>query len=122
MISARAILDSAVSEREFQDMIAAYGRLQGWELQYHTFDSRRSARGFPDLVLVRPPRLVFAELKSERGKLTSWQETWLLGLRMAGAEAYCWRPSDWPDIERLLSKLAPIGAGEPEELEGANGV
>jgi hypothetical protein len=87
---------------------------------YHTRDSRRSVPGFPDLVLVRPPRLLFVELKTERGKLTADQVAWLEDLEMVSAtfvgrawdppadplpppvEVYVWRPSDRPEIERIL--------------------
>ena len=62
--------------------------------------------GFPDLVLMKPGRLIFAELKSAKGKTTSSQEKWLKMARDAGAEAYCWRPSDIDDIERIL--VAPF--------------
>ena len=43
-------------------------RTLGWRV-YHTYDSRRSQPGFPDLVLVRE-RILFLELKSETGKLS----------------------------------------------------
>ena len=39
-------------------------------LVYHTRDSRGSDEGFPDLVLVNPTRVIFAELKTRTGKLT----------------------------------------------------
>jgi hypothetical protein len=52
-------------------------------------------------VLVRD-RVVFAELKAANRKISSEQETWLAALRAAGAEAHCWRPSDWPAIEEEL--------------------
>lgn len=79
-----------------------FARLSGWVL-YHTHDSRRSPAGFPDLVLVRE-RVVFAELKAEKGRVTPEQLAWLGRLWQAGAEAYLWRPSGWPEIERLLGR------------------
>jgi hypothetical protein len=53
--------------------------------------------------MARPPRLVFAELKADRGRTTPDQERWLalLGSR-TGVEAYLWRPSDIDDIAALL--------------------
>lgn len=42
-------------------------RLNGW-LVYHTHDSRRSAEGFPDLVMLRLSRMVVAELKTPTAK------------------------------------------------------
>ena len=57
--------------------------------------------GFPDLVLVRE-RVLFVELKSERGRTTPEQSGWLSDLQSAGAFAQVWRPSDLDAIERLL--------------------
>ena len=67
---------------------------------YHTFDSNsRQAKGFPDLCLVRGKRLIFAELKTDTGKLTADQEAWLIALgAVPGLEvACCERPKSWPD-------------------------
>ena len=92
----------AVSEKQFQAQILQLANLTGW-LTYHTHDSRRSQAGFPDLVLVRPPVVLFAELKSEGGRLRPEQEAWLEAL--GGCEtvgARLWRPSDWPEIEEIL--------------------
>jgi hypothetical protein len=93
-----------VSEKQFQQQVMDLARYSGF-LVYHVFDSRRSDPGFPDLVLCRPPLVLFAELKSERGKLRPEQREWLEALR--GCEsvgARLWRPSDWPEIEETLSK------------------
>ena len=90
-----------LTERQFMQQVVMYAYLMGWRC-YHTHDSRRSEAGFPDLVLVRRPRVVFAELKSERGKLTLDQRVWLDALEGCTVERYVWRPSDWRAIERLL--------------------
>ena len=61
------------------------------------------AAGFPDLVLVRRSRLVFAELKVGKNKLTSEQEAWLKDLEAVPyLESYLWWPVDWARIERIL--------------------
>ena len=78
-----------------------YARLMGWRT-YHTYDGRRSDAGFPDLVLVRRPRVVWAELKAERGKTTDDQRAWLDELRACGQEVHIWRPSHWRAIEEAL--------------------
>ncbi len=67
----------------------------GGLLCYHTFDSRRSERGFPDLCIVGKS-VLHRELKSSRGRLTPDQRTWLDRLTEAGADAAVWRPADWP--------------------------
>lgn len=95
-------LPAEISERDFQAEVLRLAKRHGW-LSYHTHDSRRSAKGFPDLVMVRPPQLLFAELKTNTGKLTPEQQDWLDHLNASGAVACVWRPKDWPMIERALS-------------------
>ena len=46
-------------EKQVQSAILDVARLLGWRV-YHTFDSRKSEAGFPDLVLVRD-RVIYAE-------------------------------------------------------------
>ena len=92
------------SEKQFQAQVVELARLSGF-LVYHTFDSRRSAAGFPDLVLVRPPMVLFAELKSEGGRIRPEQREWLAALKDCESVAVrLWRPSDWPKIEETLTR------------------
>jgi hypothetical protein len=74
----------------------------GWRLCYHTLRSKGSQSGFPDRVLVRE-RVIFAELKREKGKPTDSQIEWLDQLAFAGAEVYLWRPSDLEEIGQILA-------------------
>lgn len=100
----RRQLDTYVSEDELLEQVRAVARLNGW-LTYHTHDSRRSERGFPDLVMVRRGRLVAAELKSERGLLTPDQHAWLTALaRVETVEAHVWKPRDWPEVAVALER------------------
>lgn len=94
----------AMTER---DLLAAVRRLAAalsWRA-YHTHRSQHSPAGFPDLTLVRDGRLVFAELKTERGKTTPEQDAWLEDLGLvevntsdhrgySDVAVYLWRPSD----------------------------
>jgi hypothetical protein len=91
----------SLTERAFQSQVVRLARLFGWAC-YHTRDSRRSEAGFPDLVMVRRPRVVWAELKSERGRLSPEQKAWIEELRASGQAVYIWRPSSWQEIERVL--------------------
>jgi len=90
-------------ERDFLQTVREYARLMGWE-DYHTWHSLHSPAGFPDLVLVCPPRVVFAELKVAGRRATRAQERWLSLLRQCpGVEVYLWTPEDWTEIEKVLS-------------------
>ena len=99
----RTVEAPKVSEKVFQATVLELAHLEGW-LSYHTHDSRRSAAGFPDLVLVRPPRVIFAELKTAKGAMSPQQRLWIAALGACEVEAYIWRPADWPDIEQALRR------------------
>ena len=91
-----------MTEAQFQEAVVQLAQLTGW-LVYHTFDSRRSQAGYPDLTLVKGRRLVFAELKSQAGRVSAEQQQWLGALREANpASVFVWRPQDWDAIETLL--------------------
>jgi VRR-NUC domain-containing protein len=63
--------------------------------------------GWPDLCLVRPPRILFAELKSESGTLRPNQTEWLDVLRLLPqVEVYLWRPGDWDAVVETLTGTA----------------
>lgn len=101
-----------MTEKQFLAMVRQLARLHGW-LCIHHHDSRRSEPGFPDLVLVPRPRrgaptgrTIFAELKTDTGKLTVEQELWIATLESDGQNVYVWRPRDWPEIERTLGANA----------------
>ncbi len=69
-----------ISEKVFERQVKDLAKVFGWRY-YHTWRSIHSPAGFPDVVMVRAPRLIFAELKTEIGKLTPDQEAWLEDLR-----------------------------------------
>ncbi len=99
-----------LSAQEYQDLVAAHmseevlqrrvvdiARSCGW-LAYHTYDSRRSVAGFPDLVLVHAAhgtgRVLFRELKTMKGRVSTAQKRWIDKLAVAGADVAVWRPED----------------------------
>ena len=85
------------TENGFQAAVIELAQLRGWYV-YHNPDSRRSAAGWPDLVLIRPPRIVYAELKTDKGRLRASQRDVLRMLEDCGAETHVWRPADWDEI------------------------
>jgi VRR-NUC domain len=99
-----------VSERDFQKTVTDALTLFGW--RWCHFRPARTQRGwrtaisgspgFPDIVAVRGDRILYVELKAANGKLRDEQQAWLSNLGAAGADCHCWRPSDWPFIERLI--------------------
>lgn len=91
----------AITERRFQRQVIEAAKLLGWRC-YWTWNSLHSPKGWPDLVLVRRPRVIFLELKGERTPVTDEQRDTIAELRACGQEALIARPSDWPLIERTL--------------------
>jgi hypothetical protein len=93
-----------VTEKALQDAVYDCARRLGW-MAYHVFDARRSTPGFPDLILIKPPRLIVAELKTHTGRLSPAQREWLDRFRaIDGVEVYVWRTKDWLEgtVEAIL--------------------
>ena len=104
--------NSIMTERNLQIVVEECLRSRDWFV-YHSPDSRGSEPGLLDIVAVRPPRVLFVELKSQEGKLDRrerWtmrskrktrrrlptQAQWFERLKKCpGVETYLWRPSDW---------------------------
>jgi hypothetical protein len=83
-----------MSEKQLTQAVVDCARRLGW-LCYHTHDSRRSAPGFPDVVLIRGRRMIVAELKVGKNKATAAQLAWLGAFEDCGVPAYLWREDDW---------------------------
>lgn len=94
----------AMREKQLMQNVIDMARLLGY-LVYHTFDSRRSEPGFPDIIAVGYDRLLAIECKREKEKPTPAQQNWLDELAyVPGVECYVIRPSDWlsGEVERIL--------------------
>ena len=100
-------------ERDLQDQITEMAeKWLGWQWVHfrpartqhgwRTPVSGPLGKGWPDLVLVRGPRIIAAELKSTKGKVTTEQTEVLGALNLAGVETYIWRPADWDHIVQIL--------------------
>lgn len=82
-----------MTERELQDAVIELAQLLGWRCAHfrparvmrggrETYETPFAAdgKGFPDLVLVRAGRLIFAELKSAKGVVSPEQAEWIADL------------------------------------------
>jgi hypothetical protein len=90
-----------ITEKQFERQVKELAKLFDYKY-YHTWRSFHSPQGFPDCVMVKDDRLIFAELKSETGQPTLEQYFWLLALTKANQEVYLWRPSDFENIADVL--------------------
>ena len=106
---------SAESEASFQSRVVKTAHHLGWR----TFAVRRSAavsaktgkvvsyvtsEGWPDLVLVKGNKIIFWELKSDRGEIEQEQHEWLTALEAVETvhQVGCVRPRDFDLIEATL--------------------
>jgi hypothetical protein len=112
----------AMSESDFTESILDEARAAGWRT-YHIPDwlwkvafgawkawgarkgRRWPDRGFPDLVLLRPPELLFVEVKAANGRLDTRQRGWLRDLEACGVEVYLWKPRDLETIRARLTRI-----------------
>lgn len=100
-------MSRGITEAEFQQRILDLAMMRGWKVCH--FRPARTERGwrtpiqgnkgFPDLVLARRGTVIFAELKAERGNLSTDQEAWGIAI---GPRFLVWRPSDWPEVQKIL--------------------
>lgn len=105
-----------ITERDFQRAVVELARLHGWRVHHtrHALNRRGQWRtpiqgdaGFPDLVLARGGRVIFAELKRKGGRPTPQQQMWLQTLAQSGGvEVYVWNPDDWDRIVEILGQTS----------------
>ncbi len=112
-----------MTEAQWQRQVLELAQLGRWRVAH--FRPAQTAKGwrtpvgadgagFPDLVLTRPPELIFAELKAEKGRTTPAQEAWLEDLQVVAdmvavvevvahhVRVFVWRPSDFDEVRRIL--------------------
>lgn len=97
-------------EKDWQRDIIRLAQTLGWKAAHfrpaQTSKGWRTAvaadgAGFPDLVLVRD-RVLFVELKNEKGVMKQEQLEWKAALETAGAEHHMWRPEDLDQVMAVL--------------------
>jgi hypothetical protein len=115
-----------VSEKDLQNAVIGAAQTFGWRVAHFrsvpvTYKDRNGVTrvryqtpvqadgaGFPDLVMVRAPRVIFSELKVGKNEPSEAQAAWIHELAaccrpIAGesphphlsVEVYVWRPGDW---------------------------
>lgn len=96
-----------MTEDDLLHQVIDLAMLRGWMVVHHR--PARTERGWrtptqghkgvPDLILARRGVVILAELKSEKGRLTTEQVAWQQAI---GSQHRVWRPSDLPSIVREL--------------------
>jgi hypothetical protein len=99
-----------VSESEWQQQVLKSAHQLGWQSMHIGRTGKHQAVGakgtlgigWPDLVLVKGGRIIFAELKAEKQSMTQDQKNVLMILGSVG-EVFCWRPSDFGQVLDTLA-------------------
>lgn len=101
-----------MTEKELRTAIVRAAKEFGWRV-YFSWTSIHSPKGFPDLCMVRGERLIFAELKTDKGLVRPEQTEWMDALRASGrCEVYLWRPADLEAAYKVLLS----GASYPQPI------
>ena len=108
-MTTRDVMAKAMSEDELLSCVIDLARALGYRVAH--FRPARTAKGWrtamqgdpgwPDLVMAKDGRVIFAELKSQRGRMSHEQWVWFAAL---ASGCYLWRPSDWlsGEVELIL--------------------
>lgn len=101
-----------MKERDFGRQIETMLDYYGWIWKHDETAQRpgggfatafKGRKGFPDYVAVRRDRVLVAEIKSEKGRVSDEQKIWLAAFESSGkVETYLWRPSDLSSIAEIL--------------------
>ena len=101
---------------EFRKEVVKAAKRLGWR-HCHAHEPRRDKNGFPDLVMVRSGRIVFAKLKRDakavRDEVTTEQDEWLFALHAVqrsveshgcrSVQVFLWCPDDWDEVLKVLN-------------------
>jgi hypothetical protein len=100
-----------LTETAFLSQVLELAAIYGWEgahfrpaltgRGWRTPVQGSLGKGWPDLVLIRGNRLIFAELKARRGKTSPDQER-VMAVLAGAAEIHLWFPEDFDAIVETL--------------------
>lgn len=108
-LSARQVLDAAMSEAELQAAVIRLAHDLGWRVSHSRPAMRADGqwrtpiqgdRGAPDLLLARAGVVLCVELKTERGQPTPAQVLW--AQEIGYAHYRLWRPRNMNEIVATL--------------------
>ena len=110
-------LSVITDETKFRQEIQKLAEAQGW-LVSHTGKGRKymtpAAKGFPDLVLVRPPHVLLLECKTDEGKPGPGQRKWISRIqRCDEISAFFVAPRDAESIVSLLADSLSNQSSQP---------
>lgn len=105
---------STVSEADWQQQVIDLAHTLGWRHMFvrksigkgRKWTTATNVPGWLDLVLwsERRQRVIFVELKTEKGVVSPDQEAMLASWHRTGQEAYVWRPSDLDAAVEVLTR------------------
>ena len=91
-----------LTEAQFQQQYCALAQMLGWRIFRQRY-ALGADPGWPDVVALRGTRIVAAELKAQRGRVTDAQTDWIAAFNMLdGGEGHLWWPQDIDEITRVL--------------------
>ena len=101
-VDARAHFAATMSEKTLSQRVVELARARGWKVaRWPTWRATGTDPGVPDLLLAREMRVIFAELKIAKGKLSPAQEEWRYAIEPAfgdtNVEYFLWRPMELLD-------------------------
>jgi hypothetical protein len=102
----------SITGTQLMNQIIDYGLLRGWRIHHDrpamTFKGYRTAvqghKGFPDILLVKPPRILVIECKSTSEKVSPEQYDWISDFKDCGITTMIARPCDWDNIQKELER------------------
>jgi hypothetical protein len=99
---------------KLQEQIIDYAHIYGWTVAHfrpamtkYGYRTPVSAdgKGWPDLFLIKPPRIVVFECKSQYEKTSPEQDKWLeLFKACIGDDCRVVKFSDWDEITKILTQ------------------
>ena len=98
------------SEALFMASVIRVANMNDWDAhhirpgRYGNYYKTDGLPGMPDLILIgrRGQGIIWAELKTQKGKLSDEQQSRLLQLNNNGQDVYVWRPADMQTIADRL--------------------